>query len=89
MRLFKNGDPDIDGNPTAGSYLLDAPNIIKSITGNEVEFENDFTTTLQIGFWVKFADYDNATDVQKAKFAFVGSNTGFFNDGSKSYQIIY
>lgn len=87
--LFKDGDLDIDNNPTIGYYLPDAVNTIQSIVGNVVTFTNDFTTILEPEFWVKLSDYDEASEEQKARYAFIGSNTGFFNDGSKSYQIIY
>lgn len=87
--LFKDGDLDGLGNPTAGSYLPDSVHTIESIVGNIVTVTNPFTTPLEVGLWVKLPDYDEATEEQRAKYAFIGENTGFFNDGSKSYQIIF
>lgn len=87
--LLKDGDLDIDSNPTAGSYLPDTFRTIDSIVGNIVIVDTDFTSILEVGLWVKLPDYDEATSDQKAKYAFVGENTGFFNDGSKSYQVIF
>ena len=87
--LFKDGALDGFGNPTAGSYLPDTINIIQSIIGNIVTVSSPYITTLSVGLWVKLPDYNEASDEQKAKYAFIGENTGFFSDGSKSYQIIF
>lgn len=87
--LFKDGDLDIGGNPTAGSYLPDTLHTIESIVGNVVTFTEPWTTTLEVGLWLKLPDYDQATEDQRARYAFIGENTGFFSDGSKSYQIIF
>lgn len=87
--LFEDGPLDIDLNPTAGSYLPDSPNVIESILGNVVTMRDAFTTTLTVGLWAKFADYDSASEEQKARYAFVGPNSGFFTDGSKNYQVIF
>lgn len=87
--MFKDGDLNILGNPTAGSYLPDTARIIESIVGNVVNFTTAWDTTLEVDFWLKLPDYDEASGEQKAKYAFIGENTGFFNDGSKSYQIIF
>lgn len=89
IRLFKDGENDLEGNPTAGSYLPDAVNIIESIEGNVVTFVNEFVSVLDDTITVKMADYDNASEDQKARYAFIGNNAGFFSDGSKSYQIIF
>lgn len=89
MTLFKDGPLDVDNNPTAGSYLPDSPNVIESIVGNTVTMRDAFTSPLEVGLWFKFADYDSASELQKARYAFVGQNSGFFNDGSKVYQIIF
>lgn len=89
IRLFEDGPLDIENNPTNGSYLPDAINTIDSIVGNVVTFTNEFTSILSNKVTVKMADYDNATEEQRARYAFIGSNTGFFSDGSKSYQIIF
>jgi len=89
MVLFEDGPLDIDLNPTAGSYLPDSPNVIESILGNVVTMRDAFSSTLSLGLWLKFADYDNASAEQKARYAFVGPNSGFFVDGSKNYQIVF
>jgi hypothetical protein len=88
VTLFKDG-PIVLGAPTAGSYLPDSFRVIEFINGNEITVNSDFDSTLGNDITVKLPDYDEATISQKAKYAFVGSNTGFFNDGSKSYQIIF
>jgi hypothetical protein len=87
--LFQDGALDGLGNPTAGDYLPDGLRLIESIVGNVVTVNSAFSTTLLVDFWVKLPDYDEAIDEQKARYAFIGENTGFFSDGSKSYQIIF
>lgn len=87
--LFEDGPLDIDLNPTAGSYLPDAYRTIELIDGNNITVNTNFVSTLELDFWVKLPDYDEATIDQKAKYAFIGENSGFFSDGSKSYQIIF
>lgn len=87
--LFQDGAPDFLSNPTAGDYLPDGTRIIQSIVGNTITVSAVFTTTLAINMWVKLPDYDEATEEQISKYAFIGENAGFFNDGSKSYQIIF
>jgi len=89
MKLFKDGPLDGDGNPTPGSYLPDGPNVIESIVGNTVTMRDAFSSTLQADLWLKFADYDSASEEQKARYAFIGPNTGLFTDGSKTYQVIF
>ena len=89
MQLFEDGPLDIDLNPTIGSYLPDSPNVIESILGNVVTMRDNFVTTLTIGLWFKFADYDHVSELQKARYAFVGPNSGTFTDGSKTYQVIF
>lgn len=89
MVLFEDGPLDINSNPTAGSYLPDAVNVIESVVGNVVTMRDAFTSPLTVGLWLKFADYDNASEEQKARYAFVGPNSGFFTDGSKNYQVIF
>jgi len=89
VKLFKRGLPDGFGNPTEGNYLPDAVNTIQLIEGNIITFENNFVTTLEDDFILKVADYDEASTEQKARYAFIGENAGFFSDGSKSYQVIF
>jgi hypothetical protein len=89
MQLFEDGPLDIDLNPTIGAYLPDSPNVIESILGNVVTMREDFTSTLSVGLWFKFADYDHVGELQKARYAFVGPNSGTFTDGSKTYQVIF
>jgi hypothetical protein len=89
MQLFQDGPLDLESNPTEGSYLPDLPNVIESIVGNIVTMRDDFISTLALGLWFKFADYDNVNELQRARFAFVGQNAGFFFDGSKTYQVVF
>ena len=70
-------------------YLPDAINYIQSIEGNTITMVNDFTTPLTTDYRVRLADYDSNSNEAKSRYAFIGSNTGFFDDGTKSYQIIF
>jgi hypothetical protein len=89
MTLFEDGPLDLEGDPTPGSYLPDSPNVIESVVGNVVTMREEFTSTLEVGLWLKFADYDHASEEQKARYAFIGPNSGVFDDGSKTYQIVF
>ncbi len=69
-------------------YFADAANEIASVVGNTITMVNDFTTTLTTSVRIKFANYDESSSEQKAKYAYIVYNTNLFDDGSKGYQII-
>lgn len=76
-------------NDTSKAYEPDAFNVIASIVGDVVTFENNWTTTLIAGVHkIKFVDYDDATPDQK-RYCFIGYNGANFDDGSKPYQILF
>ena len=61
---------------------------IISIVGDVITVNT--ATTASIGDLVLFADYDLASDGQKAQFAYISQDeTGFPSDGGKSYQISF
>ena len=64
-------------------------NVVSSVDGNQITMENDFVTTLDSDIRLKFVPYDRASITQRARYAFACPNTGFFDDGSKGYQIIF
>lgn len=70
-------------------YLPDAPNEIESIDGNQITMEDAFTTPLTTSLTVKFPCYDDASGIQRSKYMWIGFNTGFFADGTKSYEILF
>ena len=70
-------------------YLPDEVNFIQSIEGNTITTVNEFTSLLSTDVRIKLADYHNASNDQKSRYAYIGFNTGFFDDGTKSYQIIF
>lgn len=72
-----------------GVYFADAANTILSIVGNTITMTNPWSTTLTTNVRIKFADYDEASDSQKALYAFISPNTGFFADGKKAYQVVF
>lgn len=72
----------------AHTYFADAVNRIVSITGNILTFENDFTTILTTNIRLKMSDYNETSKEQKGRYASIGENSGFFDDETKSYQII-
>lgn len=89
---------------SSNAYLPDAVNTILDITGNTLTFENNWTTTLSDDVILKFADYDDCSEIQLKRFAFIGyraadynddynndhliGGDGKFADGKKAYQII-
>lgn len=70
-------------------YLPDAVNYVESIEGNVLTMVNDFSTPLSTNIRLKLPDYDSSNNDQKSRYSFIGTNTGFFDDGTKSYQIIF
>ena len=54
---------------------------------NTIVLKNDFFTIPRTDNILKFADYDEASPEQRARYAFISPNTGFFDDNTKSYQI--
>ena len=76
-------------NVTAHTYYPDAINLIESINGNIITMATDFTTVLTTNIKIKMADYNGTSTQQRNRYAAVGDNSGFFDDGTKSYQIIF
>lgn len=78
-------------NNTLNDYYADPLNTIESIdfVTNTITMENNWVTTLTTSVRVKFCDYDDASMKQKARYAFISPNSGFFPDGEKAYQIIF
>jgi len=74
---------------TLNDYLPDPLNIVDTVNGNILTMVNDFSTTLLTTQRLRFPIYDNANEDQIARFAFSAPNTGFFDDGTKAYEIIF
>ena len=70
------------------TYLPDAVNEIETINTNQLVFKNDWTTALLITHELHFADFNEATPDQRAKYGFTVDDGLFFDDGSKTYKII-
>lgn len=75
-------------------YIEGASGDMKSITGvdnttNRITIGSPFSTTVTTSTRIKIADYDNASEFQKARYAFISPNSGFFADGLKAYQIVF
>lgn len=76
-------------NNLTGLYTTDPVNTVLEIIGNDLIFENDWTTVLpSSNLYLFFADYDESSDLQLAKYAYIAPNTDFFADGTKAYQIV-
>ena len=86
---FKSGHALLLWDNDNHNYLPDAVNYVESVDGNIITMVNEFTSDLNGNVRIKLADYDSCSNDQKSRYAFVGFNTGFFNDGTKSYQIIF
>ena len=70
-------------------YFSDPANEIVSISGNTITMADPWITTLGPNVRLVFAEYDNWSDLQKARYAAIGDNSGFFLDGAQSYQISF
>jgi hypothetical protein len=62
-------------------------NVITDVTGDTITFANNFTGLAAGTTYLKFADYDYADDVQRAKYMYIVGGSGLFADGSGGYKI--
>lgn len=62
-------------------------NVITDVTGDTITFQNNFVGLVPTTQYLKFADYDDANDVQRAKYMFIVGGSGIFADGSGGYKI--
>ena len=72
-----------------GNYTSDPVNYIFSVVGNIVTMESDFTTTLSQNIRIKLCDYSDASSEQKGRYAYIGSNSQIFSDGTSLYSILF
>jgi len=80
MRLYSN---------SARDWVADPINTIASISGDQITFENAWSTTLTPGdYRITFADYNDVTEQQK-RFCFISDDGNTFSDGLPSYLISY
>ena len=76
-------------NEASSIYYPDAANEILAISGNTLTMKDLFVTTLGAGVRLKFADYDESSVEQKARYGYIAPNTGVFvSDGANAYEII-
>ncbi len=77
LRLFSNTTHlEIHGN-----------NTIVDVTGDQITMANAWASLTPSTTYLKFADYDDASDAQKAKYMFIVGGSGLFADGSGGYKI--
>lgn len=76
-------------NTTSNDYYTDTAIEIESVVGNTITMKSDFTTTLTTSVKVKFPVYSESSSVQVGKYAYTCPNSGFFNDTTKCYEIIF
>lgn len=72
------------------SYLPDADNEIIAIDGNELTFQDDWVSSLGSTVLLFFSDYDESSDLQRARYAYVAPDTNEFVIGTVTegaYQI--
>jgi len=70
-------------------YFADAINTIESIDGDDITFENNFTTTLAPTTQrIRFADYDDVVESQK-RYCFLSDDGNDFDDGKQTYKVTY
>ena len=72
----------IDGN--SGDYRT-----ITAISGDTITIGSPFLTATLVGDRVKIAPYDLASPFQRSRYAFIVGPTGFFDDNTKGYQILF
>lgn len=62
-------------------------NVITDVTGDTITFQNNFTGLVVSTTFLRFADYDFASDLQRAKYMFIVGGSGLFADGTGGYKI--
>lgn len=72
---------------TTGAIIDSTNNVVNDITGDVLTFNNNWTGALALLTKLKFANYDNCNDAQRARYAFIVGNSGLFADGSGGYKI--
>jgi len=77
LRLFSNTTHlELEGN-----------NEVIDVTGDQITMANAWPSLTPSTTYLKFADYDFASEAQKAKYAFIVGGSGLFADGSGGYKI--
>lgn len=77
VRLFSNT-----------SHLeVEGINTIVDVTGDQITMANAWPSLTPSTTYLKFADYDDASDAQRAKYMFIVGGSGLFADGSGGYKI--
>ena len=71
------------------TYFSDSANEIESVSGDTITMKSSFTTTLGSNTTIKFADYDECSDEQILRYAFVAPTSGIFADDKKAYGIVF
>jgi len=78
LRLYDN---------TARDYVAGEPvNEIVAISGDQVTFASDFSTTLTTSHRLKFANYDEVTESQK-RYCFISDSGLDFSDSKRTYVV--
>lgn len=62
-------------------------NVIDSIVGDVITFKNAWTGLVAGSTKIRFADYDDSSGDQTARYAYIVGPSGLFSDGSGGYKI--
>lgn len=62
-------------------------NVIASIVGDQITFENDWTGLVAGSTMIRFADYDDSSLDQTSRYAYIVGGSGLFADGTGGYKI--
>lgn len=77
LRLFSN----------TTHLQLEGNNTIIDVTGDQITMANAWPSLTPSTTYLKFADYDDASETQKNKYMFIVGGSGLFADGSGGYKI--
>ena len=72
----------------ASGQTADAVNEIASISGDTINFVDNFSTSLTTSYGVRFANYDEVTEEQK-RYGFISEGTANFPDGKSPYLVSF
>lgn len=77
LRLFSN----------TTHLQLEGNNTIIDVTGDQITMATAWPSLTPTTTYLKFANYDDASEAQRAKYMFIVGGSGIFADGSGGYKI--
>jgi hypothetical protein len=72
---------------SATHLLVEGINTVEGVVGDTITMTGSWPGLNATAKYLKFADYDDASDVQRAKYMYIVGASGLFADGTGGYRI--